>query len=126
MISFKLIIKTENNAVKPKKKNWRVQHEKFIKMVRSARGSEESIESPVTQKMETTHIAEDDDLVPCDHCGRKFHHITAERHIPHCKSMKEKDNRRKNNILGNEDMIKKSESLKKRTMYKPVLKTKPK
>lgn len=33
----------------------------------------------------TVEMQEDDDLVECPSCGRKFNESAAERHIPGCK-----------------------------------------
>jgi endogenous inhibitor of DNA gyrase (YacG/DUF329 family) len=37
--------------------------------------------------------SQDDDLVPCPHCGRTFNEKAAERHIPRCQDQKAKPSR---------------------------------
>uniref|UniRef100_A0A6A7FUT1 Zinc finger C2HC domain-containing protein 1B-like n=1 Tax=Hirondellea gigas TaxID=1518452 RepID=A0A6A7FUT1_9CRUS len=63
---------------KPKKKDWRKQHEDFINTVRAAKGMD-GYEAP---PLDTS------DYEQCPHCGRKFSQMAAERHIPKCEDMK--------------------------------------
>ncbi|KXJ24798.1 zinc finger C2HC domain-containing protein 1C [Exaiptasia diaphana] len=63
---------------KPKKADWRVQHENFIKTIRYAKGA--SNEPPP--------VIENPHYVACPYCERKFNPETAERHIPRCKDIK--------------------------------------
>lgn len=57
---------------KPKKKDWKKQHEDFIATIRAAKSGGEA--PPV----------DNSDYVECPHCGRKFSEDVAERHIPKC------------------------------------------
>ncbi|KAK4292142.1 hypothetical protein Pmani_035071 [Petrolisthes manimaculis] len=61
---------------KPKKKDWRKQHEDFIATIRAAKTGGEP---PPT---------DNSDYVECPHCGRKFSESVADRHIPKCASIK--------------------------------------
>ncbi|KAF2352239.1 hypothetical protein FHG87_017004 [Trinorchestia longiramus] len=64
--------------VKTKKKDWRKQHEDFIKTVRAAKGMK-GYEAPPLDVS---------DYVQCPHCGRKFNQSAADRHIPKCSDIK--------------------------------------
>ncbi|KAG0728100.1 Zinc finger C2HC domain-containing protein 1C [Chionoecetes opilio] len=57
---------------KPKKKDWKKQHEDFIATIRAAKTG---AEPPPT---------DNSDYVECPHCNRKFAEDVAERHIPKC------------------------------------------
>ncbi|KAJ3413221.1 hypothetical protein HDV05_008281 [Chytridiales sp. JEL 0842] len=74
----------ENTPIKPKKANWRVKHENFIRMVRANRGpanGEKGDFQPVISEP-------DPDYVLCEHCNRRFNETAAERHIPICAQTK--------------------------------------
>nr|XP_045600284.1 basic salivary proline-rich protein 2-like isoform X3 [Procambarus clarkii] len=60
---------------KPKKKDWKKQHEDFIATIRAAKAG---TEPPPT---------DNSDYIPCPHCGRKFAEAAADRHIPKCASI---------------------------------------
>ncbi|XP_053649211.2 NHS-like protein 3 isoform X2 [Cherax quadricarinatus] len=60
---------------KPKKKDWKKQHEDFIATIRAAKSGTEP--PPI----------DNSDYVTCPHCGRKFAEASAERHIPKCASI---------------------------------------
>lgn len=72
---------------KPKKKDWRKQHEDFIATIRAAKSGNAP---PPT---------DNSDYIDCPHCGRKFSESAADRHIPKCASIKSnkptKGNRRR-------------------------------
>jgi len=55
--------------------------------MRAARGEKLSHSEQVA-----LDIAQQDDLIPCDHCGRKFNEKAAEKHIPFCANKKKLDN----------------------------------
>ncbi|XP_071552703.1 uncharacterized protein [Panulirus ornatus] len=57
---------------KPKKKNWKKQHEEFIAAIRAAKTGNAP---PPT---------DNSDYIECPHCGRKFSEAAADRHIPKC------------------------------------------
>ncbi|XP_042236529.1 atrophin-1-like isoform X3 [Homarus americanus] len=60
---------------KPKKKDWKKQHEDFIATIRAAKTG---AEPPPT---------DNSDYIQCPHCGRKFAEAAADRHIPKCASI---------------------------------------
>ncbi|KAI8615915.1 hypothetical protein BC830DRAFT_1120319 [Chytriomyces sp. MP71] len=72
-----------DRAVQPaaKKKNWRVKHETFIRMVRANRDDGTGGGPPAPS-------LPDPDYVQCEHCGRRFNEMAAERHIPICANTK--------------------------------------
>ncbi|KAJ3022502.1 Zinc finger C2HC domain-containing protein 1A [Thoreauomyces humboldtii] len=110
--------------------NWRVKHDKFIQMVRAARQPDGS---PGASGSTASLASEPDpDLVPCEHCNRRFQKDTAARHIPFCKESKQKNHYRNNAVrpgangsgiggstgsLGG--ALSREEMVKKRTAYKP-------
>ncbi|XP_063842965.1 serine/arginine repetitive matrix protein 1-like isoform X3 [Scylla paramamosain] len=57
---------------KPKKKDWKKQHENFIATIRAAKAGTEA--PPM----------DNSDYVECPHCLRKFSEDVADRHIPKC------------------------------------------
>lgn len=74
---------------KPKKSNWRAQHESFINSIRYAKKVTEIENSGGNlADLPPPPAAENPDYVQCPHCSRKFNPGTAERHIPHCKNTK--------------------------------------
>ncbi|KAI9013114.1 hypothetical protein BC832DRAFT_280219 [Gaertneriomyces semiglobifer] len=105
-----------SDVIPQKKSNWRHKHEKFLQIVRSAR-------EPAS-KQSTHAISEPDpDLVPCDHCGRRFNPDTAARHIPFCRDSKQKAQYRSPTKsaakTASTGASSKEDMLKKRTAYKP-------
>lgn len=82
---------------KPKKNNWRTQHENFIESIRQAKIVQKHLEAGgKLSDLPPPKPSENPDYVPCPHCGRKFNAAVAERHIPKCK-----------NILSNKKPVKK-------------------
>ncbi|XP_035205940.1 zinc finger C2HC domain-containing protein 1C-like [Stegodyphus dumicola] len=73
---------------KPKKSDWRKQHNEFIEAIRQAKMVQQHLakggkvsDLPPPPPSDTSHY------VPCPHCGRKFSEGVAERHIPKCKNI---------------------------------------
>lgn len=73
---------------KPKKTNWKKQHEEFIATIRQAKEVQRHLAAggkvsdlPPPPPSDTSHY------VPCPYCGRKFDGGVAERHIPKCKNI---------------------------------------
>ncbi|KAI9333206.1 hypothetical protein DFJ73DRAFT_854701 [Zopfochytrium polystomum] len=71
----------------PKKSNWRVKHENFIRMVRANRNLDAG-GSGASQPFVPSEP--DPDYVQCEHCLRRFSPVAAERHIPICATNKHK------------------------------------
>jgi len=61
---------------------WKLQHLQFQQMLKSNKNN-----STTNDYVEEKIL---DDRVECPHCGRKFSHETAKRHIPQCKNIKHK------------------------------------
>ncbi|XP_022242225.1 uncharacterized protein LOC106459942 isoform X2 [Limulus polyphemus] len=73
---------------KPKKSNWRTQHENFIASIRQAKAVQKHLASGgKLSDLPPPPPSENPDYVPCPHCGRKFNGAAAERHIPKCKNI---------------------------------------
>ncbi|RXG69544.1 Zinc finger C2HC domain-containing protein 1C [Armadillidium vulgare] len=70
---------------KPKKKDWRKEHENFIQTVRAAKGVKGYVAPPIDTS----------DYIECPHCGRKFNVKAADRHIPKCADITSNKNYRK-------------------------------
>ena len=73
---------------KPAKKDWRKQHEEFIRNIRAAKKAQEHLarggkleDLPPPPPMDTS------DYVQCPHCSRRFNEAAADRHIPKCASI---------------------------------------
>ena len=64
---------------------WKQQSELLRAGIRAGRGHD-----TVT---DTAAFAQEDDLVPCPHCGRSFNETAAERHIPRCADIRAKPRR---------------------------------
>lgn len=96
-----------------KKSNWRDRHESFINAIRAARQPNSAPPPPEANL----------DYVSCPHCKRRFNPDTAARHIPVCNQDPNKISN-KHNHTKNSGKNKSSESLKKRTAYKPPLPSK--
>ncbi|XP_053458389.1 zinc finger C2HC domain-containing protein 1C [Nycticebus coucang] len=76
-------------AEPPRKSNWRQKHESFIRTLRQAREVQQVI-AKGGKPSDLPHIlpAENPDYVQCPHCSRYFAPKVAERHIPKCKTIK--------------------------------------
>lgn len=76
-------------AEPPRKSNWRQKHESFIRTLRQAREVQQVI-AKGGNPSDLPHIllAENPDYIQCPHCSRQFAPKVAERHIPKCKTIK--------------------------------------
>ncbi|XP_020841925.1 zinc finger C2HC domain-containing protein 1C [Phascolarctos cinereus] len=73
----------------PKKSNWRQKHESFIRTLRQARELQQVIArggNPL--ELPPVPPAENPDYIQCPHCSRHFAPKVADRHIPKCKTIK--------------------------------------
>ncbi|KAM4853488.1 zinc finger C2HC domain-containing protein 1C isoform 1-T1 [Thomomys bottae] len=73
----------------PRKSNWRLKHESFIRTLRQAREVQQVIaKGGNPADLPPILPAENPDYVQCSHCSRHFAPKVAERHIPKCKTIK--------------------------------------
>lgn len=73
----------------PPKSNWRQKHESFIRTLRQAREVQQIIAKGGTPSdLPPILPAENPDYIQCPHCSRHFAPKVAERHIPKCKTIK--------------------------------------
>ncbi|XP_007939608.1 zinc finger C2HC domain-containing protein 1C [Orycteropus afer afer] len=73
----------------PRKSNWRQKHESFIRTLRQAREVQQVIaKGGNPSDLPPILPAENPDYVQCPHCSRHFAPKVAERHIPKCKTIK--------------------------------------
>jgi len=85
-----------NKSGKSKAGNWRAKSDKLRKALCAAKGvttnngSSSNLHNNYNNGNEANNSgdAEDDDLVPCPYCKRRFNAPAAERHIPRCKETK--------------------------------------
>lgn len=66
-----------------KKNIWKKQSEAFRSMLKQARG--QTVSKEEEKNLQAT-FEEAQDLVPCNHCGRKFNDAAAKKHIPFCEN----------------------------------------
>ncbi|XP_012597635.1 zinc finger C2HC domain-containing protein 1C isoform X2 [Microcebus murinus] len=72
-----------------KKSNWRQKHESFIRTLRQAREVQQVIaKGGNPSDLPPILPAENSDYIQCPHCSRHFAPKVAERHIPKCKTIK--------------------------------------
>ncbi|XP_001374983.4 zinc finger C2HC domain-containing protein 1C [Monodelphis domestica] len=73
----------------PKKSNWRQKHESFIRTLRQAREVQQVIaRGGNPSDLPPMPPAENPDYIQCPHCSRHFAPKVADRHIPKCKTIK--------------------------------------
>lgn len=73
----------------PRKSTWRQKHESFIRTLRHARQVQQVIaRGGDPSDLPSILPAENPDYVQCPHCSRHFAPKVAERHIPKCKTIK--------------------------------------
>ncbi|XP_036061350.1 zinc finger C2HC domain-containing protein 1C [Onychomys torridus] len=73
----------------PRKSTWRQKHESFIRTLRHARQVQQVIaRGGNPSDLPPVLPAENPDYVQCPHCSRHFAPTVAERHIPKCKTLK--------------------------------------
>jgi uncharacterized Zn-finger protein len=78
-----------DKAEPPRKSNWRQKHESFICTLRQAREVQQVIaKGGNLSDLPSILPAENPDYVQCPHCSRHFAPKVAERHIPKCKTIK--------------------------------------
>ncbi|KAG8514330.1 Zinc finger C2HC domain-containing protein 1C [Galemys pyrenaicus] len=71
------------------KSNWRQKHESFIRTLRQAREVQQIIAKGGTPSdLPPILPAENPDYIQCPHCSRYFAPKVAERHVPKCKTIK--------------------------------------
>ena len=71
------------------KKNWRAEHENFIKTIRYAKAVTDAEKGGGNvADLPPPPVTENPDYKECPYCHRTFNPTTAERHIPHCKNTK--------------------------------------
>nr|XP_060476280.1 zinc finger C2HC domain-containing protein 1C isoform X2 [Panthera onca] len=76
-------------AEPPRKSNWRQKHESFICTLRQAREVQQVIaKGGNPSDLPPILPAENPDYIQCPHCSRRFAPNVAERHIPKCKTIK--------------------------------------
>ncbi|KAM5337319.1 zinc finger C2HC domain-containing protein 1C isoform 1-T2 [Glossophaga mutica] len=76
-------------AEPPRKSNWRQKHESFIRTLRQAREVQQVIaKGGNASDLPPIPPAENPDYIQCPHCSRHFAPKVAERHIPKCKTIK--------------------------------------
>ncbi|XP_005409435.1 PREDICTED: zinc finger C2HC domain-containing protein 1C [Chinchilla lanigera] len=76
-------------AEPPQKSNWRQKHESFIRTLRQAREIQQVIaKGGNPSDLPPILPAENPDYVQCSHCSRHFAPKVAERHIPKCKTIR--------------------------------------
>ncbi|KAM5274674.1 zinc finger C2HC domain-containing protein 1C [Ctenodactylus gundi] len=80
---------TSDKVEPPRKSNWRQRHESFIRTLRQAREVQQVIaKGGNPSDLPPIQPAENPDYVQCPHCSRRFAPKVAERHIPKCKTIK--------------------------------------
>ncbi|XP_047391941.1 zinc finger C2HC domain-containing protein 1C isoform X1 [Sciurus carolinensis] len=73
----------------PQKNNWRQKHESFIHTLRHAREIQQIIaKGGKPSDLHPILPAENPDYVQCPHCSRHFAPKVAERHVPKCKTIR--------------------------------------
>ncbi|XP_017657847.1 zinc finger C2HC domain-containing protein 1C [Nannospalax galili] len=76
-------------AEPPQKSTWRQKHESFIRSLRHAREVQQVIaRGGNPSDLPPILPAENSDYLQCPHCSRHFAPKVAERHIPKCKTIK--------------------------------------
>jgi hypothetical protein len=73
----------------PSSNKWRRQSEELRKAMQSGRGDPVSATVVAEDKVETAS-EQDDGLIGCPHCERRFNEKAAERHIPRCLDIRSK------------------------------------
>lgn len=80
---------TDKAEPPPRKSTWRQKHESFIRTLRHARQVQQVIaRGGNPSDLPSILPAENPDYVQCPHCSRHFAPKVAERHIPKCKTIK--------------------------------------
>ncbi|NXJ62223.1 ZC21C protein, partial [Rostratula benghalensis] len=73
----------------PRKNNWRQKHEALIQTLRQAHQMQQALSSGrKVSDLPPLPPLENPDYVSCPYCGRRFAPRVAERHIPKCKTIK--------------------------------------
>ncbi|NWI11254.1 ZC21C protein, partial [Crypturellus soui] len=73
----------------PRKNNWRQKHESFIQTLRQARQVQHVLsKGGKVSELPPLPPVENPDYVACPYCSRRFAPKVAERHIPKCKTIK--------------------------------------
>ncbi|KGL85556.1 Zinc finger C2HC domain-containing protein 1C, partial [Tinamus guttatus] len=73
----------------PRKSNWRQKHESFIQTLRQARQVQHVLsKGGKVSELPPLPPVENPDYVACPYCSRRFAPKVAERHVPKCKTIK--------------------------------------
>lgn len=100
----------------PRKKDWRRQHEEFIKTIRSARGVTAAQKTGAALPPPPSPTF-NPDYIQCEYCNRRFNESAAERHINFCKEQKSRLPKQS----GDSKFSVKKEKQQKRQQYKPPM-----